>query len=313
MRAIVSDPHQPHRIAFADVAEPTPSRDEALVAARAVSLNRGNFRRLTWEGAGWRPGYDVAGIGLRAAADGSGPPEGARVAGLVPEGAWAERVAVPTRRLAVIPEDVSDAAAAALPAAGLTCIVALARGGPLLGRRVLVTAAAGGVGRIAIQLARLGGAHVTAQVGRPERAAGLGALGAAEVVLSVDAATGLFDLAIESIGGAVLAQTLAKMAPGGTAVSLGASSDESTTFDVLALVRRGAITLYAISLFQEMERQGVGARALGDLLALVAAGKLDPQIGLQGSWREMGPMLAALGARQVAGKAVAVIDSGGEA
>lgn len=309
MRAILSDPTQVHRIAFADVPEPVPSRDEAVVAARAVSLNRGNYRRLTWAGPGWRPGYDVAGVVIQPASDGSGPPVGARVAGLVPEGAWAERVAVPTRRLAVIPEGVSDAAAAALPAVGLTSVVGLAKGGPLLGRRVLVTAAAGGVGRIAIQLARLAGASVTAQVGRPERAEGLQALGASETVLNVDQAKGMFDLALESIGGAVLAQTLDKLAPGGTAVSLGASSDETTTFDVLALVRRGAITLYALSLFQELERQGAGARELSDLLELVAAGKLDPQIGLQGSWRKMGPMLEALGARQVAGKAVALVDA----
>ncbi len=308
MQAILSAPARPNRIEFQEVPEPSPSRDEAIVAARAVSLNRGNFRRLAWEAEGWCPGYDVAGEVVRAAADGSGLAVGMRVAGLVPAGAWAQRVAVPTRRLAAIPDGVSFEAAAALPAVGMTCIVSLAHGGSLLGRRVLVTAAAGGVGRIAIQLARLAGARVTAQIGRPERAAGLAELGAEAVVLSVDEAERPFDLAIESIGGATLAQALACMAPGGTVVSLGASSDEPTTFDVLALVRRGAITLYALSLFQEMERQGVGSRELGDLLELVAAGKLDPQIGLQGSWREMGPMLAALGDRRVTGKAVAIVD-----
>ena len=308
MRAIVSAPTQPHRIEFRDVPEPEPSRDEALVAARAVSLNRGNYRRLAWEAAGWCPGYDVAGEVVRAAADGSGPAVGARVAGIVPSGAWAERVAVPTRRLALIPEPVSFAAAAAIPVAGLTSLLALAHGGSLLGRRVLITGAAGGVGRAAVQLARLAGAHVTAQVSRPERGHGLAALGADEVVTRLDTDESTFDLAIESIGGALLGQTLARMAPGGTAVSIGASSDEATTFDVLALVRRGAINLYAMSLFQEMERQGVGARELGDLLALVLARRLDPQVDLQRSWHEMGPMLAALGERAVAGKAIAIVD-----
>src|SRR5258707_9282388 len=100
MRAIVSAPALPHHIEFRDVPEPVPARHEAVVAVRAVSLNRGNYRRLAWEQAGWTPGYDVAGEILHPAADGSGPALGTRVAGLVPEGAWAERGAVPTRRLA---------------------------------------------------------------------------------------------------------------------------------------------------------------------------------------------------------------------
>ena len=308
MRAIISAPPQPHRIEFRDVPEPEPSRDEALVSARAVSLNRGNFRRLAWEAAGWCPGYDVAGEVIRAAADGSGPGAGARVAGIVPSGAWAETVAVPTRRLALIPEPVSFAAAAAIPAAGLTSLLALAHGGNLLGRRVLITGAAGGVGRAAIQLARLAGAQVTAQVSRVERGQGLAALGADEVVTRLDDSAAPFDLAIESVGGALLAQALARMAPGGAVVSIGASSDEATTFDVLALVRRGAIRLYAMSLFQEMERQGAGSRELDILLGLIAARRLDPQVDLQRSWQEMGPMLAALGARAVAGKAIAIVD-----
>ena len=106
----------------------------------------------------------------------------------------------------------------------------------------------------------------------------------------------------------MLAQALARMAPGGTVVAIGASSDENTSFDMLALVRRGAIRLYAMSLFQEMERQGAGSRELETLLGLIATRRLDPQVDLQRSWHEMGSMLAALGARAVAGKAIAVID-----
>lgn len=308
MRAVVCAPTRPNRIELRDVPEPEPARNETLVAARAVSLNRGNFRRLTWETDGWCPGYDVAGEVVRAAADGSGPTVGARVAGLVPGGAWAERVAVPTGRLALIPESVGFAAAAAVPVAGLTSLLALAHGGTLLGRRVLITGAAGGVGRAAIQLARLAGAKVTAHVSRLDRARGLGVLGADEVVLNIDDSDSAFDLVIESVGGALLTQSLARMAPGGTVVSIGASSDQATTFDVLALVRKGAIGLYALSLFQEMERQGAGSRELGLLLDLVATGRLDPQVDLQRSWHDMGPMLAALGDRTVAGKAVAIVD-----
>src|SRR5207247_11345890 len=85
----------------------------------------------------------------------SGPRVGARVVGLLPEGAWAERVAVPTHALAALPDKVTFAQAATLPVAGLTALYALAKRGPLLGRRVLVTGATGGGGYFADQLARL--------------------------------------------------------------------------------------------------------------------------------------------------------------
>lgn len=67
---------------------------------RAVSLNRGELRNLETAQPGWRPGWDLAGEVLARAADGSGPPVGARVVGLLRAGAWAERVAVPTHQLA---------------------------------------------------------------------------------------------------------------------------------------------------------------------------------------------------------------------
>ena len=78
-------------------------------------------------------------------------------------------------------------------------------GGALVGRRVLITGAAGGVGTLAVQIAARSGAHVTAVVGRAERAAGLLALGAAEVVEGIDQAQGRFALILESAGGASLA------------------------------------------------------------------------------------------------------------
>lgn len=307
MRAITSCRSCPDGIEFRDVAEPVPAPHEVVIELRATSVNLGNVRRLRWEQDGWRPGYDVAGIVSHAAADGSGPDVGQRAAGVVPEGAWAERVAVPTGRVAVLPDDLEFDVAAAVPVAALTSLAALGRGGNLMQKRVLITGASGGVGRFAIQLARLSGAHVTAWAGRPERAVGLSDL-ADEVVFDLAEDGQPFDLAIESVGGTHLRTVLARTAPGGTVVAIGATSDEPTTFDALALIRRGAVTFYGMQLFDEMERQGLGSVDLARLLDLVATGQLDPQIVVTDSWRMMGTLLARLGDRALPGKAVALVD-----
>jgi NADPH:quinone reductase-like Zn-dependent oxidoreductase len=86
-RAVVVDPDAPGRLAIKPVDDPVPYRGEAIVGVQAISLNRGEVRRSTMAPAGWRPGWDLAGTIERAAADGSGPAAGARVVGLLPEGA----------------------------------------------------------------------------------------------------------------------------------------------------------------------------------------------------------------------------------
>jgi NADPH:quinone reductase len=165
------------------------------VRVRAFSLNRGEVIRLPDLREGLVTGWDAAGVIERAAADGSGPRQGTRVVGLVDAGAWAQLASIPTGRLIPIPDGVTDAQAATLPTAGLTALRALEVAGLVLGKRVLVTGATGGVGRIAIQLARESGALVTAWV-RDATAAQelLRSLGAADVV---ETTTGNFDVIVD--------------------------------------------------------------------------------------------------------------------
>jgi len=297
------------RIEMREVPEPEPARDEAVVEVRAVSLNRGEVRGLAIAEDGARAGSDLAGEIVRAAANGSGPAAGTRVVGLVPGGAWAQRVAVTTAWLAPIPEATSYAAASTLPVAGLTALFALKMGGLLLGRRVLVTGAAGGVGRFAVQLAARAGAHVTAVAGSAARAAGLRDLGADAVVLELTREGEPFDLILESVGGESLAAALSRVAPDGDIISYGNSSREPASFDATGFYRRAGARLHAFLLLEELTRvAGSGSRGLRYLAEEVAAGRLDPQIGLEANWRQPGPALAALLDRRVAGKAVLHVD-----
>ena len=313
MLALTTSSDPPH-VELSEVSEPEPDSGQALVAVRAFSLNRGEANRLPQRDPGFVPGWDVAGVVAQQAADGSGPAEGARVVGLVGSGAWAERVAVPTRELAELPQEVGFAAASTLPVAGLTALRALAVGGLSLGRRVLVTGAAGGVGRMAVQLAARAGAHVTAVAAGEERAQGLAELGAHEVVHAFDADGPAFDVILESVGGASLASALQRVAPDGTIVSFGDSSREPVEFAASGFYGRGTgARLYAFLIFREVEREASGSRDLAILAGLVAAGELDPQIAIEASWREPGPALEALLQRRVRGKAVLHVDAEGSA
>jgi NADPH2:quinone reductase len=308
MRAVVVEVGSPNRLVLREVQEPSPAHSEALVRVAAVSLNRGEVRRAAATSEpGLRPGWDVAGTVERAAEDGSGPPEGTRVAGLLESGAWAELVAVPTRSLAALPEGVSFAQAATLPVAGLTALYTLEKGGGLLGKNVLITGASGGVGLFACRLARMAGAHVVGVIRLADREALVREAGAHEVVTSNDASAarehGPYDLVLESVGGEVLASTLAMLATGGTCVSFGVSAGAESTFDVRSFYFTGGATLYGFFLFYEVLARPA-FEGLARLLRLVADGTLQPRIELEAPWEEIGDVAERLVDRDYAGKAV---------
>lgn len=258
-------------------------------------------------GDSWYPGWDLAGVVAEAAADGSGPPAGARVVGLLRSGAWAETVAVPANALATLPDAVTFAQAATLPVAGLTALYALAKRGLLVHRRVCITGATGGVGDFAVQLARLAGAEVIAQIRHPDRAALVERIGASAVVVGDETAAfarhGPYDLVLESVGGRCLAAALATLASDGVCVSLGGSASHEATCDFRRFRQTGRATLYGFMLFEELalEPASVG---LAHLAGLVAAGRLEPTIGVEAPWTQIGQVARRLLDREFVGKAI---------
>jgi NADPH:quinone reductase-like Zn-dependent oxidoreductase len=304
MLALVISSDSVAGLALAEVSEPQPAPNEALISVRATSLNRGELRLLAMRPNGWIPGQDIAGVVECAAADGSGPAAGTRVAALAGQAGWAERAAVPTGRLAVLPDSVSFASAATLPVAGTTALRTLRLGGGLACQRVLITGASGAVGRFQIQIAREQGASVTA-VAAGRHAADLRGLGARQVVESIELSEGPFSLITESAGGESLAHAIERIAPGGTIVMFGSSSGELTPIGFRQFVpghegaRIQTFAYYASG-------PGLGSD-IASLLALVAGGRLETRVALTVPWRDAPHALDALRQRSISGKAVLTI------
>jgi NADPH:quinone reductase len=305
MRAIVYDPRAPQGLALAEAPDPEPGPSEALIGVAAVSLNFADVAFLQdRQVPGAVPGFDASGVVVKAAGDGSGPPPRTPVVTFGWSGAWAALRAVDTAELAVLPDEVELGAAAAVPVAGVTALRALRQLGSLVGRRVLITGASGGVGRFAVQLAAKAGAHVVASVGSPQRGEGLAALGAAEVVVGLDGVSEPVDGALDNVGGRMLADVYGLLAPGGCVQSIGMASLEPTTIDFeQARLRGGATRIEAFAI-----GPGFG-RDLSFLVGLVATGELDPQIDWRGPWDKVADAAAALLGRKVRGKAVLEVSS----
>ena len=318
MRAVcVTSASAERRLSLEEYEDPAPAGDDVKVAVKAISLNNGEVREALAAPVGYRPGWDFSGI-VEYAPDGSAFAVGDRVVGLKFEGAWAERVILSPAFLARIPDDVSFEAAATLPVAGMTASLALTKKALMYGNRVLVTAATGGVGLFAIQLAAAAGVHVTAYLrseadvallrGLPVHAVAVGELNAA--------GGGPYDLILEGVGGQLLGRALSLLAPRGVCVQFGdAAGDELTTFDAKAFRLGsgglyGGTSLYGFFLGEELTRPGapIAGSILADLASRLAEGTLDPVINQRGSWRDVDEVSRALMARRFKGKAVLTVD-----
>lgn len=234
MRAIVQDTFGgPEVLRLADVPDPAPLATEVVVLVKAIGVNpvETYIRAGRFPFAGQPPvilGWDISGIVESAAPGVNRFAPGDEVFGmpLFPRAAkaYAERVAAPSRQLIRKPAALGHNEAAALSLAGLTawqCLVDVA--GVKAGDRVLIHGAAGGVGHLAVQIAKALGAHViaTASRGKHDFVRGLGA----EDVIdyrSVDFAEIVkdADVVLETVGGDYGARSIETLRPGGLLVTI---------------------------------------------------------------------------------------------
>lgn len=311
MKAVLVDPNATGHLALGQAPEPQPDSHEAVVSVRAISLNRGEVRRAQGAPAGRPIGWDLAGVVEQVARNGSGPPHGARVVGL--SGAmrgWAERCAVPTRDLAVLPDAVDFEEASTLPVAGLTALYGLERGERLLASRVLITGASGGAGWFGCGLARLMGATVVAHVRRADQVAGAREAGAHEVVAHPEGegleAHGPYRLILDGVGGPLVSRLITLLDADGRCILYGVTAGTEATLSVRHMMDTGIGRVEGFRLYRDVEFEAAG-KGLGRLATLLADGRLSPHISVRENWSQVGTVAEALLARSYPGKAVLTV------
>ncbi|MFJ4828930.1 zinc-binding dehydrogenase [Streptomyces sp. NPDC088747] len=305
MRALLVDHAESSGLRLGETEDPVPAPHEALIKVRATSLNFGEVKdAIAYAPNGTVPGWDAAGVVVRAAADGSGPAKGTPVVSVGANGAWAELRAVDSARLGTAPPDSDLGAISTIPVAAGSALRALHRIGPLLGKRILVTGATGGVGRYAVQLARLGGAYVLASTSDPAtHGAGLRALGAHEVVTGPRELTLPVNGVVDVVGGPQLVESFEKLSADGTLIAVGHSARQPESFPLHAFNGDGGRHNRTIATFFLADCPGL-APDFTWLANQVAAGVLDPQISWRGGWDKAAEAVSALLERRLHGKAV---------
>lgn len=276
----------PEVLRLAELPRPEPGDGEVLIAVSRAGLNFADTHQRTNSYLApaqlpMVPGAEVAGVREDT---------GERVVALCGTGGYAEYATAPEALTFPIPEGVDDGTALAVLLQGLTAWHLLRTSAKLAeGESVVVHAAAGGVGSLAVQLAKpLGAGRVIATASSPEKRALALELGADA---AVDAAPeGMkerlekanegrkVDVVLEMAGGEVFEQSLLALAPFGRLVAYGIASQEANTVQTGDLMRKSRAVI-GFWLMHCLGRPGMVDEAIADLFARVQRGELRAVVG----------------------------------
>jgi NADPH:quinone reductase-like Zn-dependent oxidoreductase len=314
-----------------DVAEPTVGDGDVLVQVQAAGLNQldekirlGEFKQILPYKLQLILGNDVAGTVIRVGADVRRFKPGDEVYARPDKdriGTFAERIAVAEADLAIKPASTSMVEAGSLPLVALTAWQALVEKGNVQpGQKVLIHAGAGGVGSIAIQLAKHLGATVATTASGPN-ADFVRGLGADTVIdyrtQDFEQLLAGYDLVLDSLGGHNLEKSLRILKPGGKAVGISGPPDPAFAHEVgLNPVLRLAVTGLSSKIRRQAKKLGVHyeflfMRASGDQLreiaTLVDEGVLRPIVGKVFDFAQTPQALQSLSDGGIRGKAVVTL------
>jgi len=294
MKAIrVHSPGGPEALRYEDVERPAPGPGQALVKVEAAGVNFIDVYQRTGLYKVTLPitlGQEAAGTVAAVGPGVAEPKVGARVAYTSILGAYAEYAVVPADRVVVLPDGVSTKQGAAAMLQGLTAHYLATTTYPLKpGDACLVHAAAGGVGLLLCQVAKVRGARVLGTVSTREKAALARAAGADEVILYTEQdfevevkrltnGAGL-QVIYDSVGKTTFEKGLSCLAPRGMMVLFGQSSGPVAPFDPQVLSQKGSLFLTRPTLAHYiLTRAELLARA-GEVLGWIKSGRLKIRIG----------------------------------
>ncbi len=274
----------PETFELRDLPDPEPGAGEALVEVARVGVNFADTHAtrndyLAEQALPLIPGAEVSG---RTA-------DGRRVAALLGSGGYAQKVAVAEQNLVPLPDEVDDDQAAAILLQGLTAIALVERCARIgSGETIVVEAAAGGTGTLAVQLAKRAGARVIGLASSPEKRALVERLGADATVDSraedlgeaIRAANDgeRVDAVLHMSGGAAFDAEMEVLAPLGRMVVFGIASREQRDVSTAALLR-GSKTVVGFWLAHLLARVDLVVPMIGELMAAAARGELTATIG----------------------------------
>ena len=294
MRAVViTSPGDPDVLKLTEVPDPVPGPGEVLVEVAAAGVNRADvLQRMGFypppPGAPPYPGLECSG---RISALGPGVTvwqPGDEVCALLGGGGYAEQAAVPQGQLLPVPDGVSLVDAAGLPETACTVYATVFQQARLTpGETILVHGGAGGIGTMAIQLAKSFGARVICTAGTPaklERCTELGADLAVsyvrdDFVSAVDVFTGGrgADVILDIVGGPYLARNVAALATGGRLLVVSTQGGSSAELDLQMLMRkRASILASTLRARPPAEKAVIVAGVREQVWPLISAGRVRP-------------------------------------